>query len=92
MVVSRDLLLMTVGLLMILTSNKRRFPPTWLGKVTTVTLIATVLIVLCANLWDWPRSVVLIAFGGAATTTFISGFDYVYRVAKTAEPEAPWKE
>lgn len=92
MVVSRDLLLMTVGLLMILTSNKRGFPPTWLGKVTTVTLIVTVLFVLCANLWNWPRPVVLVAFGAAAVTTFLSGFDYIYRAAKTAEPETPWKE
>ncbi len=51
-----------------------------------------VLFVLCANLWDWPRPVVLIAFGAAATTTFLSGFDYIYRAAKSAEPETPWKE
>ena len=41
LVISRDLLLMTVGLLMILSSGVRQFPPTWLGKVTTVTLISS---------------------------------------------------
>lgn len=91
LVVSRDLLLLTVGLLMILTSSKRRFPPTWPGKVTAVTQIATVLFVLCANLWDWPRPLVLIAFGAAATTTLVSGFDYIYRAAKSGEPETPWR-
>ncbi|HLN59213.1 MAG TPA: CDP-alcohol phosphatidyltransferase family protein [Thermoanaerobaculia bacterium] len=83
MVISRDLLLMTVALLLILSSSMRQFPPTWLGKVTTVTLIVTVLFVLCANLWGWPMFVVRIAFGAAATTTFLSGFHYVYLVSKS---------
>ena len=91
LVLSRDLLILTVALLLILTSSKRRFTPTWLGKVTTVTQIATVLFVLCANLWNWPRPVVLIAFGAAATTTLASGFDYIHRVARTVEPDVPWK-
>ena len=29
----------------------------WAGKVTTVTQIVTVLIVLCANVWDWPQAI-----------------------------------
>lgn len=91
LVISRDALLLTVALLLILTSNKRRFPPTWLGKVTTVTLIVTVLFVLCANLWGLPRPLVLVAFGAAATTTLLSGFDYIHRVARNPEPEAPWQ-
>ena len=82
LVISRDLLLLTVALLLILSSSMRQFPPTWLGKVTTVTLIFTVLIVLCANLWSWPMAIVRIAFGAAATTTVLSGFQYVYRVSK----------
>lgn len=85
-VISRDILLMLVALLLILTSNKKRFPPTWLGKVATVTLIVTVLFVLCANVWQWPRSVLLIAFGAAATATVLSGFDYVVRVVRTPHP------
>ncbi|MGH9315773.1 MAG: CDP-alcohol phosphatidyltransferase family protein [Thermoanaerobaculia bacterium] len=87
-VVSRDILLMTVGLLLILASGKRRFAPTWLGKVTTATLIVTVLFVLCANLWSWPRPVVLIAFGAAATTTILSGFHYVY-LFSTSQSQPP---
>lgn len=87
LVLSRDLLILTVALLLILTSSKRRFPPTWLGKVTTVTLIVTVLFVLCANFWSWPHPVVWIAFGAAATTTILSGFHYIYLVATSqAEP------
>ncbi len=90
-VVSRDILMMTVGLLLILASGKRTFPPTWLGKVTTVTLIVTVLFVLCANLWSWPRPIVLIAFGAAATTTILSGFHYVYLVS-TGQWPSPAKQ
>lgn len=89
MVISRDVLLLTVALLLILSGSRRRFPPTWLGKVTTVTLIITILFVLCANLWSWPRAIPLIAFGAAATITFLSGFDYIYGVSKSsAEPGA----
>jgi len=86
LVISRDVLLLLVALLLILTSNKRRFPPTWLGKVATVTLIVTVLFVLCANVWNWPRPLLLLAFGAAATATILSGFDYVLRVARSHEP------
>lgn len=88
MVISRDILLMVVGLLLILTSTKKRFPPTWLGKVATVTLIVTVLFVLCANVWEWPRSILLIGFGAAATATVLSGFDYVVRIVRTPPPAA----
>ncbi len=89
LVLSRDFLLLLVALLMILSNSKKTFPPTWAGKVTTVTQILTVLIVLCANLWDWPRPLPLIAFGATATTTIYSGFDYVYRVARgSAAPVA----
>jgi cardiolipin synthase (CMP-forming) len=87
MVLSRDFLMLLVGLLLILTAGMKRFPPTWAGKVTTVTQIVTVLIVLCANLWDLPRELLLIAFGAAASVTVFSGFDYVHRVARN--PEAP---
>jgi cardiolipin synthase len=86
-VLSRDFLLLLVALLMILSSGRKRFPPTWAGKVTTVTLITTVLFVLCANLWDWPRPIVDLAFGAAATVTVVSGFDYVYRAAR--HPDEP---
>ena len=82
LVISRDVLLLTVALLLILTSSMRQFPPTWLGKVTTVTTIFTILFVLCANLWSWPLALVQIAFGAAATTTVLSGLQYVYRVSK----------
>jgi cardiolipin synthase len=88
LVLSRDVLLLLVALLLILSSSRRHFPPTWVGKVTTVTLIVTVLFVLCANLWNWPRPIVLIAFGAAAAVTLVSGFDYIYRVASSTESSA----
>jgi cardiolipin synthase len=87
MVLSRDFLLLLVGLLLILTSGTKRFPPTWAGKVTTVVQIVTVLFVLCANLWPWPREILLIAYGATASVTVISGFDYLHRVARN--PEEP---
>jgi len=50
--------------------------------VTTVTQIVTVLFVLCANIWAWPREALLVAFGATASVTVYSGFDYVHRVAR----------
>ncbi len=88
MVLSRDFLLLLVGLLMILTIGKRAFPPSWAGKVATVTQILTVLFVLCANVWNWPRPILLIAFGATATVTVISGFGYVFSVARESAPAA----
>ncbi len=87
MVLSRDFLLLVVGLLLILTSGHKRFPPSWAGKVTTVTQIVNVLFVLCANIWEWPREVLLIGSGAVASVTVYSGFDYVYRVARN--PDEP---
>ncbi len=84
LVLSRDFLLLLVALLMILSNSNKSFPPTWAGKVTTVTQIVTILFVLCANIWNWPRPVLLIAFGATATATIYSGFDYVYRAARGA--------
>jgi cardiolipin synthase len=87
LVLSRDFLMLLVALLLILSSGKKRFPPTWAGKVTTVTQIVTVLFVLCANIWDWPRAILLVAFGAAAAVTVLSGLDYVFRVARN--PDEP---
>jgi cardiolipin synthase (CMP-forming) len=88
LVVSRDVLLLTVALLLILTGSKLRFPPTWAGKVTTVTMIVNVLIVLCANIWNWPAQPVLIGSGAVATVVIFSGFNYVYLVA-SGQAKAP---
>lgn len=84
-VLSRDFLILLVALLLILSSSKRRFPPSWLGKTATVTMIATILLVLCANVWDWPREIVLVAFGAAAASTILSGFDYLIGVVRTPQ-------
>ena len=89
LVLSRDFLLLLVALLLILSHSRRTFPPSWLGKVTTVTSIVTVLFVLCANVWSWPPEVLWIAYGATATGTVLSGFDYAVRVVRTpAAPEA----
>ena len=89
MVISRDFLLLLVALLLILAAGRKRFSPSWAGKVTTVVQIVTVLFVLCANVWDWPRELLLVAFGATATVTVVSGFDYALQVARSSAPGAP---
>jgi cardiolipin synthase len=83
LVISRDVLMLIVALLIILVGTRRRFPPSWVGKVTTVTLILTILLVLCMNVWDWPLPLAWIAFGAAATCVVLSGFDYLVHIARS---------
>jgi hypothetical protein len=47
-----------------------------------------VLFVLCANIWEWPRQILLIGSGAVASVTVYSGFDYVYRVARNPDEPA----
>ena len=83
LVLSRDVLLLVVALLLILVGTHKRFPPRWAGKVATVTMIVTVLFVLCMNVWDWPIQIAWIAFGATATIVVLSGFDYLFHVARS---------
>jgi cardiolipin synthase (CMP-forming) len=82
LVISRDFLLLLVGLLIILTTSIRKFPATPLGKTNTVVQILTVAAVLCADVWPLPMPYLWVPFGATAASTVISGFQYVFRVAR----------
>lgn len=81
-VISRDFLLMLVGLLMILSTGIRDFPPTPIGKTNTVVQILTVLAVLCADVWPLPMPFVWVPFGATLASTLASGFQYIFVVAR----------
>jgi cardiolipin synthase len=88
LVISRDVLMMLVALVIILTTGMKDFPATYLGKTNTVIQILAVLAVLCVDVWPLPMPFVWVPFGAAAASTVISGFQYVFLVARrVAEQE-----
>jgi len=88
LVLSRDILMLLVALLVILTTGLKDFPATFVGKTNTVVQILTVLAVLCADVWPLPRPFVWVPFGAAAASTVVSGFHYAVLVSRrVAEKE-----
>ena len=88
LVISRDVLMMLVALIIILTTGMKDFPATFLGKTNTVIQILAVLAVLCADVWPLPMPFVWVPFGAVAASTLVSGFHYAYLVARrVAEQE-----
>jgi cardiolipin synthase len=89
LVISRDVLMMVVALVIILTTGMKDFPATFLGKTNTVIQILTVLAVLCADVWPLPMPVVWVPFGAVAAATVVSGFHYAWLVSRrVAEQES----
>jgi cardiolipin synthase len=85
MALSRDFLIVLVALLMYLGAGVREFRPSLWGKTTTVVHIATIVLVLLANLGRIPDPVLLSAFYLALALTVVSGIDYVRRAAARLE-------
>ena len=87
-VISRDVLMMLVALLIILSTGIKDFPATFVGKTNTVVQILTVLAVLCADLWSLPMPFVWVPFGATLASTAVSGLHYVFLVSRrVAEQE-----
>ncbi len=88
LVLSRDILMLLVALLVILTTGIKDFPATFVGKTNTVVQILAVLAVLMADVWPLPLPFVWVPFGAVAASTVISGFQYAYLVSRrVAEKE-----
>jgi cardiolipin synthase len=86
LVIARDVLLVVVGLLMYLAAGVRKFPPTILGKVTTVFQVLAVVLVMLAG-GPFPRldTVALFVLYGMTGLTVASGLNYVYRSNRLIE-------
>ena len=88
LVLSRDILMMLVALLVMLTTGIKDFPATFVGKTNTVVQILAVLAVLSADVWPLPMPFVWIPFGAVAASTVVSGFQYAVLVSRrVAEQE-----
>lgn len=83
LVLSRDVLMLATGLVMILTTSLRSFPPTLYGKANTVAQVLTVLVTLWV-LWrpvDWIYWLQQAGIFSTASFTVISGLHYAWRTA-----------
>ncbi len=81
--ISRDVFIVMVALVIHLASGLSRFPPTILGKATTLTQIAMIGFVLLFNAVGQEFPVFIQALGWLTlAATLASGFHYIHNVAR----------
>ncbi len=81
----RDFLIMLVAMILYLVEGILRFPPSVLGKATTVMHVVTVCLVLLANILAVPSLVLTVCFYVSFGLVILSGFNYLYRASKSIE-------
>ncbi len=81
-VVSRDLILIGGALILYMFIGKVSLPPSWLGKLTTVLQIVTVLVGMLDNFFPVLGAKIMPIAVAALLCTVGSGLDYVYRGAR----------
>lgn len=79
LVIARDVLLVTVALILYLALGVKRFPPSLLSKLTTLTQVAAVVLVLASGSFPRVEEVATAVVYLAAGLTIASGLDYVLR-------------
>jgi cardiolipin synthase (CMP-forming) len=84
MVLSRDILLLTVAAVILLISGYRPFPPSILGKCTTAAQILLVFVVVLGAAYPHEYFVLLdgILIYTVAALTTVSGFHYSFAIAR----------
>jgi cardiolipin synthase (CMP-forming) len=81
LVIGRDVLILITAAALYLALDIRRFPPTWLSKLTTALQVATVVLVLTYLVWPygWLGDVAEVSIYSVAVLTVLSGLTYVFR-------------
>jgi cardiolipin synthase (CMP-forming) len=88
--ISRDLFIVMIALVIHLTSGLTRFAPTALGKLTTVTQVVTIGVVLLFNYRKQEAPVVIGAVVWLTLAmTLASGLHYIYHSTRMAGADAP---
>lgn len=88
----RDFLILLVALVLYLVEGIQRFPPSILGKATTALHVATVVLVLLANVIRVPPWLLSTCFYTSFTLVILSGFNYIYRSSRFIEEARELKE
>lgn len=86
--ISRDLFISLISMVMYMTLGQTRFPPSFLGKLTTTVQIVTVALILLLN-YLGHESVVLVSalVWTNLAMTLASGFHYIYLATRLANKE-----
>ena len=84
LVFSRDLIILTTSLVILLTTARRPFPPSLYGKASTAAQVSTILCALAALVFPSPLLLWLRLAGIYATAclTVVSGFQYAWLTAE----------
>jgi cardiolipin synthase len=81
----RDFLIMLVAGVLYMVEHIREFPPSPLGKATTLAQVVTIAVVLLANVTPIPWWIPEVCFYGSFGLVIVSGFNYIYRVSRFVE-------
>ena len=81
----RDFLILLMAFILYTVEGIKRFPPSVLGKLTTLLHVLTVTVVLVANVWSLPAAVPATCFYASFVLVILSGFNYIYRASKMIE-------
>ncbi len=91
LVIARDVLIVTTAAALYMALETKSFPPTLLSKLTTAVQVATVVLVLLANVLvdaPWLADAALWAAYLVAVLTLASGLHYVLRAMRASQPPA----
>lgn len=86
-VISRDVIIIIAAVIIHLTYGRRSFPPTVLGKLCTLTQVATVFLVLLLNHLHRQPAGMQWVFAMALGITLLSGFHYLSTLPRLARPD-----
>ncbi len=89
--ISRDVFISLISMVMYMALGRTRFPPSFLGKLTTTAQILTVSVILLGNWLGRPLEITAPALVWASLAlTLASGFHYIYLATRLANAEGTW--
>jgi cardiolipin synthase len=92
LVIARDVLIVVIALVLHLAVGVRAFPPSVIGKVTTVVQVSAVALVLMSGTFRQVRWIDLCAYGAVylvAILTVVSGLVYIFRASRMEARHRP---
>ena len=81
----RDFVIMLMAFVFYMFEGIKSFPPTWAGKLTTAMQVATVSLVLVANVVIVPNMILRGCFYLSFVMVIVSSFSYIYRSSEAIE-------
>src|SRR5262249_48759020 len=89
LVISRDVLIVSIALMLHLAYGQTRFLPSLLGKITTGTELVTIGILLLCNKLETRPWIVPFAIRTTLILILISGFHYLWRTVRHVREKGP---